>query len=173
MKFINLPSEHDIFGRYEELYYGDPDTVCLRHVKADGRTHFYTSHVSIEHACEFMMKNPNLDVCDDFFGNNFPFLCVSAISEKTPFDRIHSTVTITGLRVYRDRKVTVLQSISDCDVYHRYTNLNKKNEVWTEFYTKSEKKGLYLSRCFAGLCCATKTHDEIVSRLEAAEVMNS
>lgn len=173
IKFKNLLDRDMILKSCNEIYGYDHRLsdykVYLRHAnKSDRFNDGISSHSTFSDAYDFLKENPELEVRDDFFGNNFPFLYGAHHFHYENGNHLHhqtKTITIRHLKVFESISRDIIENNSDFNPSH------DSNAPYLDFLISSHKAGLTVSTF--GLSCFTSvTYDDLLKKLNILEVMS-
>lgn len=172
MRYKDLPDFEEVQKLHDSLYTEDVRESwisCLSLEHDDG----YVCHSSLLEAYTYLRNNPELEVSDEFFGNSFPFL--HGVKLKPHKHSIESFV-ICGLTAFDSINVEYIAK--DCDFlrnsYIPYSQQDIEGSQYHNFISDSTSKKLHVS-CYGpnGLYYfATKTHSELLKRIEVLKIMH-
>lgn len=113
MKFEDLPDYNEITRLYRKIYtsFGSYQTHI---VHPYGFEEGVISFRSFNDAYCFLMDNPEMEISDSFFGNNFPFLC----GIKVVFN-MHAKLILQGLKIFDNIENEIIKINSN----HHYQNI--------------------------------------------------
>lgn len=123
-----------------------------------------TLHDSLRDAYEFLRKHKDLEVYDDFFGGDFPFIRGQKIHDDHFNTGVFPKITIRGLRIFDNIVYEDLVGISDFQrkfspykKYLKFLKCNISNGLWM-----IEHRGLYFT---------TSNHSKLVDKIGIMKVM--
>lgn len=165
MKFKDLPSIKKIGKLYDSFY----------EVNSSGLIYLYHSDESIysEHGCvmnayQYLERNPELEVSDTFFGNNFPFLSGGGVRMES--DSKMEYVVISHLSILQFIPKIELDFFSTNAQFGWKFNFSLDFEENYKNFVDSKKRGLFISS-IGGHYFATKTHSELCDLVHIAQIM--
>lgn len=178
MRFKDLPSLEEILSYYDEVYCHDISysyryCYLLVHKTNDGGEKMVTAHNTLNSAHDYLRFNPEVEVLDDFFGNNFPFLKCLTLSMymdnlNTGVVFSHKTaIVISLLSILRTTPMKHKHEFCDFDILNRGLYGFKNFE---EFHDLILKQNKYLSTINTAYV-ASLTHDHLKERIDILKIM--
>lgn len=167
MQFKDLPSYEEIEKTFNKLYdyHGTYQIILIN------QDNYVTTYFKLHEAYYYLAHNPELEVRDDFFGNNFPFL-YGWVHKFLFQEEIVQSPVILDLKVFKEMSNSVLSESNDVKFIDDYSmidfNSTELHSLIKAFHEKTE----YVSR-FKGCHFITPTYDNLVKRIEIAKVMCS
>lgn len=161
MRFKDLPPLEKIVELRDSFYshYAFNTSGCSIFLHYNEEPKFSCSS-TIDYSCNYLHMNPDFEVRDDFFGNNFPFL--RGKQYRVPNKPETNFLVIYDLQILRRTSRDVLKKSCDVNIYEG-KNVN-------DFLTSAIENDDYISM-HSDFYFATKTYDELVQRIEVASVM--
>lgn len=173
MRYKDLPPIEESTKTLHYYYNFDLKKKPAVFLKHGGK---FSRHKNIDVAYHFLSKNPELETCDKFFGNGFPFLCGRTMNvylkEELPeFFRLVSFV-IHGLKIEKNLdRVRSSSILNDCDfqiggdgTMVKPVNFSKHDTLFASSYLLKAGTMAYF---------AAKTHNELAKRFNILEVMSA
>lgn len=180
MRFSDLPSRQEILDLSNE-YYNDLD-IFSKHIymshqhRSSNFKHTFSEHLSLSHAYAYLRDNPKIEVIDDFFGNNFPFIVGTHITELVPhlsrrFKKDKSFYSNHGIIVKELRAVDLLNPRI---LLHGYVINNES--AYTTTMSKVSRKYKYcaehnLNSIMHSLYFEGNTYQEVLDKLDVTKIM--
>lgn len=169
MRFEDMPNYEELSRMCNEYYTYDAlstSRVYLFHKHSSNRyLHAFTTHRNMRHAYDYLRENQEIEVLDDFFGNNFPFIR----SKITPViyldDNTLDPSEMDGQDIYRSdskimvRDLKILNQISNEDL--EKDNDSKLVSPPCKFFAMKRHYSFYVNN-----------YGELVDRLTVSLVMN-
>lgn len=177
MKFKDLPNWSETLIKYHQYYTQSKHTrVYLIH-KDESRKDFkgsyapelhdtyhgvVSSHASFFRAYLFLKQNPELEVCDDFFGNNFPF--IAGLIKPIGPDGTNGILIFT-LHALSKSRVDFSKMILDKIIVH-------STEYVSESLYPNCKENEFMLNSGNYDWVAISTHAELIDALNVARIMS-
>lgn len=176
--FKDLLPYDQVLEKFNSIYREDLGrefgTVLLRFREPlSGTKSWIIPFNELYNAYEYLEHNPELEVSDDFFGNNFPFLLGSFKQFRIAINNIyidHEIVIVRELRVLDFLESKNMEKYEfarkECD----FASYNQTCEYFHTFLHKAdmEKKTIV---SFGDIHFAVLTYDELVEKMNFLEIM--
>lgn len=173
MQFKDLPSYEEVQSSYINIFtYVENDVMYpihpihiyhVYHVYHNEQVK-YTTHRNLYDAYNFLKRNSKLEVLDNVFGNNFPFLHGEiCICQKT------AMVVITRTKVLDDAKHLILKHNFDYDECGNNDPQTMKDAC--SYISSMKKQGLHVF-CDGNTYFAAPSYDKLVERIEVMKLMD-
>lgn len=171
MKFEDLPSYEKVGVLYEKFYHGKHnDSICIIRVQLENDKDEYFSCKSLRAAYTFLKENPEFEICDNFFGNNFPFLRGELLSINGDLT-LGFTLQITNLKLTHAHHNTLDACGSEISDYDYNFSDSRIKDLYV-FLSSINLENKYVVRVYSYLFVVS-SYDEFINRIDIAEVMES
>lgn len=182
MRFKDLPRFNEIEKFCNNIYSHERTfiyEVHLLHAEQSNQYPFgFSSHLSLFSAYDFLRRNHKLEVRDDFFGNNFPFLVgfiSTLVDEDMGRDIFFPTSQSTGVKHANTPMISILLENFNVLINTKFdmlVDLKLSYELPYQKIPNAINKHEYYVLCGHQSYCKVSTYSELVDRISIAKIMS-